>query len=57
MQPLYATLLSYPKQYATAYATALGNRLWKWYVTACLVTYPVMQPLMETVFNRFGQPK
>jgi len=25
MQPLYATLLSYPKQYATA----LGNRLWK----------------------------
>ena len=49
MQPLYATLLSYPKQYATAYATALGNRLWKWYVTACLVTYPVMQPLMETV--------
>ncbi len=25
MQPLYVTLLSYPKQYATA----LGNRLWK----------------------------
>jgi hypothetical protein len=45
MQPLYATLLSYPKQYATA----LGNRLWKRYATACLVTYPVMQPLMETV--------
>jgi hypothetical protein len=30
MQPLYATLLSYPKQYATA----LGDRLWKRYVTA-----------------------
>ena len=30
MQPFYATLLSYPRQYATA----LGNRLWKWYVTA-----------------------
>ncbi len=30
MQPLYATLLSYPKQYTTA----LGNRLWKWYATA-----------------------
>jgi hypothetical protein len=30
MQPLYATLLSYPKQYATA----LSNRLWKWYATA-----------------------
>jgi hypothetical protein len=28
MQPLYATLLSYPKQYATA----LGNRLWKRYM-------------------------
>jgi hypothetical protein len=26
----YATLLSYPKHYTTA----LGNRLWKWYVTA-----------------------
>jgi hypothetical protein len=34
-----------PKQYVTA----LGNRLWKRYVTACLVTYPVRQPLMETV--------
>jgi hypothetical protein len=39
MQSLYATLLSYPKQYATV----LGNRLWKryasalgkWYVTVC----------------------
>jgi hypothetical protein len=31
------------------YATALGNRLWKRYITACLVTYPVRQPLMETV--------
>jgi hypothetical protein len=30
MQPLYATLLSYPKQYVTA----SGNRLWKWYATA-----------------------
>jgi hypothetical protein len=56
-QPLYATLVSYIKHYATAldnrlwkrYVTALGNRLWKWYVTACLVTYPVRQPLMETV--------
>jgi len=50
MQPLYATLLSYPKQYVTA----LCNRLWKRYVTACLVTYPVMQPLMETVCNRLS---
>jgi hypothetical protein len=31
MQPLYATLLSYPKQYATA----LGNRLWKRNVLHC----------------------
>jgi len=34
-QPLYPTSASYPTQYATA----LGNRLWKWYValfTACL---------------------
>jgi hypothetical protein len=52
MQSLYATLLSYPRQYATA----LCNRLWKRYATACLVTYPVMQPLMETVCNRFMQP-
>jgi hypothetical protein len=35
--------------YLPCYATALGNRLWKRYATACLVTYPVMQPLMETV--------
>jgi hypothetical protein len=28
------------------------NCLWKRYVTACLVTYPVMQPLMEMVCNR-----
>jgi hypothetical protein len=27
----YTLLTSYPRQYATA----LGNRLWKWYVTAC----------------------
>jgi hypothetical protein len=40
-------MLNYPRQYATA----LGNRLWKRYVTACLVTYPVMQPLMETVLS------
>jgi len=40
VQPLMETVLSYPTQYATA----LGNRLWKWYVTACLVTYLVMQP-------------
>jgi hypothetical protein len=31
MQPLYATLSSYPKQYATA----LGNRLWKRNVLHC----------------------
>jgi len=31
MQPLYATLLSYPKQYATA----LSNRLWKRSVLHC----------------------
>jgi hypothetical protein len=38
MQPLYATLLSCPKQYATA----LGNRLWKWYATALCnpLSYP-----------------
>jgi hypothetical protein len=29
----------------------VGNRLWKRYVTACLVTY-VRQPLMETVCDR-----
>jgi hypothetical protein len=52
MQPFYATLLSYPKQYVTA----LCNRLGKRYVTACLVTYPVTQPLRETVCNRFMQP-
>jgi hypothetical protein len=41
MQPLYATLLSYPKQYATA----LGNRLWK----QCTTAYGnSVQPLMET---------
>jgi len=48
MQPLMETVLSYLRQYATA----LGNRLWKRYATACLVTYPVMQPLMEMVCNR-----
>jgi hypothetical protein len=52
MLPLYATQVSYPRQYATP----LCNRLWKWYVTACLVTYPVMQPLIEMVGNRFMQP-
>jgi hypothetical protein len=41
------TVLSYLRQSATA----LGNRLWKRYATACLVTYPVMQPLMETVLQ------
>jgi hypothetical protein len=51
-QPLYATQVSYPRQYATT----LGDRLWKWYVTDCLVTYPVMQPLIEMVGNRFMQP-
>ena len=25
------------------------SRLWKRYAAACLVTYPVMQPLIETV--------
>jgi len=57
IQPLWATKVSYLKQYATALSnrlwkrcvTALSNRLWKRCVTACLVTYPVMQPLMETV--------
>jgi len=53
MLPLYATQVSYPRQYPTT----LGNRLWKWYVTDCLVTYPVMQPLIEMVGNRFMQPK
>jgi hypothetical protein len=53
-QPLYATQVSYPRQYATT----LGNRLWKWYVTDCLVTYPVMQPLMKMalVFPKFLEP-
>jgi hypothetical protein len=45
METLMETVLSYLIQYATA----LGNRLWKRYATACLVTYPVMQPLIETV--------
>jgi hypothetical protein len=53
MLPLYTTQVSYPK----LYATTLGDRLWKWYVTDCLVTYPVMQPLIEMVGNRFMQPK
>jgi hypothetical protein len=53
MLPLYATQVSYPRQYATT----LGDRLWKWYVTDCLVTYPVIQPLIEMVGNRFMQPK
>jgi hypothetical protein len=54
MQPLYATLLSYPKQYATA----LCNRLWKRYITACLVTYRVMQPFMKMalVFPKSLEP-
>jgi hypothetical protein len=52
------------KWYATAYgngmlplvylSTLLCNRLWKWYVTACLVIYPVMQPLMEMVCYRLS---
>ncbi len=46
MQPLYATLLSYPKQYVTA----LGNRLWKRYATA--LCNPVKLP--KTICNRFG---
>jgi hypothetical protein len=45
----YATTLGNPLSYPKQYATTLGNRLWKRCVTACLVTYPVMQPLMETV--------
>jgi hypothetical protein len=48
MQPLYATPLSYPKQYVTA----LGNRLWKWYATA--LCNPVKLP--KTICNRFRQP-
>jgi len=50
MQPLYATLLSYPKQYATA----LGNRLWKRNVLHCyakrltlLYGSSICQPFME----------
>jgi len=45
LQPVYICLRRLWKWYATT----LGNRLWKRCVTACLVTYPVMQPLMETV--------
>jgi hypothetical protein len=59
-QPLYATLLSYPRQYATA----LDNRLWKWQATALcnLAKLPkticnrFRQPLMEMAGNRFMQP-
>jgi hypothetical protein len=50
MQPLYATLLSYLKQYATA----LGNRLWKRSVLQCytkrltlLCRSSICQPFME----------
>ena len=50
-------VLSYLRQYANALGNrsrqplmeTVCNRLWKRYATACLVTYPVMQPLMETV--------
>jgi hypothetical protein len=41
-------MLSYPRQYATA----LGNRLWKWYVTA-LGNHA---KLPKTICNRFRQP-
>ena len=41
----YTTQVSYLAQYVTA----LSNRLWKRYVTACLITYRFRQPLMETV--------
>jgi hypothetical protein len=51
MQPLYATALCNPVSYTKQYVTALGNRLWKRYVTACLVTYPVMQPLYATLLS------
>src|SRR4028118_1145689 len=46
------------KRYVTALCNPIKlpkticNRLWKRYVTACLVTYPVIQPLMEMVCNR-----
>jgi hypothetical protein len=30
----------------------IRNRLWKRYVTACLIAYRFKQPLMETVGNR-----
>src|SRR4028119_1450452 len=59
METVCNRLSSYLPCYATAYGngmqplcvTALDNRLWKRYITACLVTYPVMQPLMEMVCN------
>jgi len=41
-------MLSYPTQYPTA----LGNRLWKWYVTA-LGNHA---KLPNTISNRFRQP-
>jgi hypothetical protein len=53
LQSLSNAWLSYPTQYATA----LGNRLWKWYVTA--LSTPCLQlstPFMEVVGNRFIQP-
>jgi hypothetical protein len=60
MLPLYATQVSYPRQYATA----LSNRLWKWYVTALCnpsklpktICNRFKQPLMEMVCYRFMQP-
>jgi hypothetical protein len=48
MQPLYATALCN----SVKLPKTICNLLWKRYVTACLVTYPVMQPLMEMVCNR-----
>jgi hypothetical protein len=51
------TLLSYPRQYATAYGNGIQPLMEtvvsypRQYATACLVTYPVRQPLMETVVS------
>ena len=47
MQPLYATLLSYPKQYATA----LDNRLWKRNVLQCYADLAFVSRLWKWLAN------
>jgi hypothetical protein len=47
MQPLYATLLSYPKQYATA----LDNRLWKQNVLQCYAGLAFVSRLWKWLAN------